>query len=39
MKIPIVLLHNEKMDYALGNHKYVIYIKKGDYAQPNNTTK
>ena len=29
-----VFLHNEKMNDALGNHKYVIYMKKGAFAQP-----
>ena len=38
-KIPIVMLHNEKMNDALGNHKYVIYMKKGAFAQPENTPK
>ena len=27
------------MDEALGNHKYVIYMKKGAFAQPKNTPK
>ena len=39
MYIPIVLFHNEKMDDALGNRKYVIYTKKGAFAQPKNTQK
>ena len=25
------------MDDALGNHRYVIYMKKGDFVQPKNT--
>ena len=29
--------HNEKMDDALENHKYVIYMKKGAFAEPKNT--
>ena len=33
MYIPIVLLNNEKMDDVLGNRKYVIYTKKGAFAQ------
>ena len=31
--------HNEKIDDALGNHKYVIYMKNGAFAQPENTQK
>ena len=25
----MVVMHNEKIDDALGNHKYDIYMKKG----------
>ena len=35
----MVLLHNEKMDDALGNHRYEIYMKKGAFAQPKNNPK
>ena len=31
--------HNDKMYDALGNQKYVIYMKKGAFAQPENTPK
>ena len=31
--------YNKKMDVALGNHKYVIYLKNGAFAQPENTPK
>ena len=31
--------HNEKMDEALENHKYVIYMKNGAFAQPEKTQK
>ena len=30
---------NEKMDDALGNHKYGIYMKNGAFAQPEDTPK
>ena len=39
MVVSIVLLHNEKMNDALGNHKYVIYMKKEAFAPPKNTAK
>ena len=39
MKIPIGLLHDDKMNDALGNHKYVIYMKKGAFVQSKNTQK
>ena len=31
--------HNEKMDDNLENHKYVIYMKNGAFAQPESTPK
>ena len=30
-------MHDDKIGDALGNHKYVMYMKKGAFAQPKNT--
>ena len=38
-KISIDLLHDEKMDDTLGNHKFVIYMNKWVFAQPKNAQK